>query len=222
MKAKCSSLTIASVCPRTTSRVKDTGDKIQSVNAGLHVLCSEEGWTFVDNDPYFHLGDGSINDGYLLGDGVHLTRRATNRLAQNLKLNIRDVNDGVCGSQQSNTQIRNSDIHKQHISDDSTPASRDRHDLNISHAFWRSARRKADVASLPQTTQAPHQHNDHHKHSRYDTPRSSTDNHNYATCYNCGEDNHNERRCRFSYRLQCRTCGQEGHKAKHHESYNNK
>ena len=36
---------------------------IDAVNAGLQGLCEDEDVSFVNNDPSFHLADGSINDG---------------------------------------------------------------------------------------------------------------------------------------------------------------
>ena len=50
----------------------------------------------MDNTPSFKLGDGSVNDGYLFADGVHITRSAMNKLAMNLKLQVKDRGEGVC------------------------------------------------------------------------------------------------------------------------------
>lgn len=46
------------------------------------------------------------------------------------------------------------------------------------------------------------------QHSHYRTPRSS---YPYG-CYNCGEHNHQQRRCRYDHRLRCATCHELGHK----------
>ena len=78
------SVTVSSICPRNkTGAVKE---RIEALNAGLKVLCDDLNADYVDNDPTFHLQDGSINDGYLLPDGTHLTKAATNKLVANLKL----------------------------------------------------------------------------------------------------------------------------------------
>ena len=45
-------------------------------------MCEDEDVKFVDNSTSFYLKDGSINDAYYLEDGVHLTYKATNKLAQ--------------------------------------------------------------------------------------------------------------------------------------------
>ena len=48
------------------------------------------------NTPSFTLGDGSVNDGYLHRDGIHLTHAAVNRLAKSLRLKKRNDASGVC------------------------------------------------------------------------------------------------------------------------------
>ena len=79
-----SSVVVSSVCPR--SRGDAVIERIRAFNAGLKVACDELGAEFVDNDPSFHLQDGTINDGYLLLDGIHLSHAVTNKLINNLKL----------------------------------------------------------------------------------------------------------------------------------------
>ena len=70
--------------------------RIDSVNAGLQVLSGQENATFVDNTTSFHLKDNSINDAYYLVDRTHLTYKGTNKLAQNLNLNIKNGVKSVC------------------------------------------------------------------------------------------------------------------------------
>ena len=86
-KARAFEVSVSSICPRRKS--DDVTRRIKDMNAGLRVICEDLGVNFIDNDPAFHLQDGSINDGYLLPDGVHLTRTATNKLASNLRLHLR-------------------------------------------------------------------------------------------------------------------------------------
>ena len=81
------SVAISSVCPR--NRGDEVTQRITTLNAGLKVRCEELGVDFIDNDPSFHLQDGSRNDGFLLADGIHLTRVATNKLVSNLQLVLR-------------------------------------------------------------------------------------------------------------------------------------
>ena len=86
-KTKAASVTIRSVCPRNKSDV--VSQRIKSLNAGLKGIASDLEIDYLDNDPIFYLQDGTLNDGYLLPDGVHLSRPATNRLVVNMQLSLR-------------------------------------------------------------------------------------------------------------------------------------
>ena len=81
------SVAVSSVCPR--NKPGAVMERISALNAGLKVLCDDLEVEFIDNDPTFHLQDGSINDGYMLPDGVHLTKAATDKLVTNFKLQLR-------------------------------------------------------------------------------------------------------------------------------------
>ena len=99
---KCQRVTVSSICPRLSS--DEVQDKIDSVNAGLVASCSEkEGVDFVDVTSSFRLADGSINDGYILPDGVHITRSAMNKMAAKLDLQIKDKKQGVCDTKYTKT-----------------------------------------------------------------------------------------------------------------------
>ena len=86
-KSIANSIAVSSVCPRNKS--PEVTERISSLNAGLQALCSDLDVEYVNNNPSFYLQDGSLNDGYLLPDNVHLTQAATNRLVANLKLQLR-------------------------------------------------------------------------------------------------------------------------------------
>ena len=102
-KTRAWSVTICSVCPRIKS---DTvSQRIESLNAGLKGIASDLEVDFLDKNPIFYLQDGTLNDGYLLADGVHLTRLATNRLVTNMQLSLRQ---GVT-SAHSDHRRRNAD-----------------------------------------------------------------------------------------------------------------
>ena len=73
-KAKASTVTVSSVCLRL--KAADTTNTIDAVNAGLVTLCADKDVIFADSKPSFTLGDGSVNDGYLHRDDVHLTHAA--------------------------------------------------------------------------------------------------------------------------------------------------
>ena len=77
-KGKATNVTICSVCPR--NKTPAVSQRIDSLNAGLKGIASDLEVDFLNNDPIFHLQGGTLNDGYLLADGVHLTCPATNRL----------------------------------------------------------------------------------------------------------------------------------------------
>ena len=96
-KAKASTVTVSSVCPRL--KTADITNKIDAVNAGLVTLCADKKVIFADSTPSFMLGDGSVNDGYLHRDGIHLTHAAVNRLAKGLRLKKRNDASGVCSGE---------------------------------------------------------------------------------------------------------------------------
>lgn len=75
---------ISSICPRLDQKQHE-GRRI-ALNAGLQGLCEDKKCNFVDHTQSFTLADGTVNEGFLLGKGPHLTRTGTNRLARNLKL----------------------------------------------------------------------------------------------------------------------------------------
>ena len=66
---------------------------------GLVTLCADKKVIFADSTPSFTLGDGSVNDGYLHRDGIHLTHAAVNRLAKSLRLKKRNDASGDCSGE---------------------------------------------------------------------------------------------------------------------------
>ncbi|CAH1780386.1 unnamed protein product [Owenia fusiformis] len=84
-KQRTNNVIISSITPRTDN---DTAQAtIDLINAGLVTIAEDENCTFVNNDLDFKLRDGTVNAGYLLPDGLHLSDAGTNRLGVNLKLN---------------------------------------------------------------------------------------------------------------------------------------
>ncbi len=201
-KEKAKSVTVSSVCPRvSTDEVKS---QIESVNAGLKVMCDTEDVTFIDSTTSFHLADGTVNDAYFLNDGVHLTYKATNKLSRNLKLKIKDEASGVCdidrrkGKQQRNT-----------TQSDYSQTNTDIPDLSQgfwSHATQRASQGRRENKSTPPKPTTPRQYRPKQQHSTTDE----------VHCYNCYESNHTAQTCRHERPIRCNTCGMEGHKAKHH------
>ena len=152
LKKVSASLMAFGICSRIVPDV--IADRINTVNARLQVMCTDGGWTYVNNDPSFHLGDERINDGYLIPDGVHLTRRAVNRLAQNISLNSKDPKAYVCGA--SHTKWNTTSLNKQHGHVDTpkqttTDATDNKGSINVNHAFWNLAQRKVANNTTAQT-----------------------------------------------------------------------
>ena len=134
-KMRADTVTISSVCPR--SRPSPVLERITDLNAGLTTLCSELGVSYVDNDVVFYLRDGSLNEGFLLPDHVHLTPAATNRLVKTLGLKLRQ------GCLSAHTDHR-----RRHSGNASAPlASEEQGDFN--HAFWSNAWEKVKPQRKP-------------------------------------------------------------------------
>ena len=106
---------MSSICPR--NKTVGLTQTIDAVNAGLQSLCSDESLTFINNDPAFHLADGTINGGYLLQDGIHLTHKATERLAKNLNLVLERPERERCKQTKHDTNRQTSDCAAQREND---------------------------------------------------------------------------------------------------------
>ena len=92
-KVRAASVVVSSICPRLSK--PELCEKINSINLNLQAVCATKGIGFVDNSASFYLKDGEINDGYFVNDGINLTRRATDKLAEQLSLDVKDKADGV-------------------------------------------------------------------------------------------------------------------------------
>ena len=100
-KSKSQDVIVTSICPRLTS--EDTQERIEAVNAGLLAICNErEKVEFRDLSNIFKLADGSVNDGYIQKDGVHITQSAMNKIASKLNLKIKNQKEGVCKTERGN------------------------------------------------------------------------------------------------------------------------
>ena len=210
-KEKSASVTVSSICPRISSA--EVMAQIDSVNAGLQVICTEENVRFVDNTPIFYLQDNSINDAYYLDDGIHITYKAANKLAQNLQLKIKDKTKGVCVTQRQRRvkqKVRAPSVPDE-ADEDNYRCAEQEDPIELSHPFFSNTKKKL----FPIRTQrhfdkqykSTESHYSQQKRSKY--PRETR-------CYRCYENNHTERSCRHEKPLICKTCGTEGHKSKHH------
>ena len=90
-KSIASNVILSSICPR----LDDLSDLVEPINSALTNLCTEKECSLICHRNSFTLADGSVNDGYLLNSrGPYLTKSGLNKVARNLKLNIKkDVND---------------------------------------------------------------------------------------------------------------------------------
>ncbi len=70
------------------------------MNAGLTAMCTKKDVKFANNDPYFVFSDGSINEGYIETDGIHLTRSGVNRLAKTIGVKPKDTTTDVYRSRE--------------------------------------------------------------------------------------------------------------------------
>ena len=61
---------VVTVPPRTDS--SKFQEKVDVINANLASIVRDDDITFINNDPTFKLGDNTVNDGYLLSDGLHM------------------------------------------------------------------------------------------------------------------------------------------------------
>ena len=129
-------MTVSSICPR--KKTDDTSRTIEAVNAGLVSLCKEKAATFADNTPSFTLSDGSVNDGYLLPDGVHLTRTAVDRVVKNLRLPVKGPTRGVTASQQKPRQSQTARAERR------PPRAQE-----VEDEGWQKVRRRSHRTSTP-------------------------------------------------------------------------
>ena len=87
-KTKGAKVAVSSICPRPDKPLLK--DRVEGLNAHIQGACSDHDHDFMDNTPSFTLSDGSINDGYYLGNGPQLSKAGTNKVTKNLKLRTRD------------------------------------------------------------------------------------------------------------------------------------
>ena len=85
------SVSVTSICPRPENPIVQ--DRNIQVNIALKTASEKHDFKFIDTNDMFTLKDVSINDGYLLDDGVHLTYKGTEKLAQ--KLHVLNYKEAV-------------------------------------------------------------------------------------------------------------------------------
>ena len=172
-KARAFEVSVSSICPRRKS--DDVTQRIKDMNAGLRVICGDIGVNFLDKDPAFYLQDGSINNGYLLPDGVHLTRAATNKLASNLRLHRRQGETNAHRDHRKRGDIPATAPSQSPAAQTATQTGAERPTGadDFSNPFWNRAHHKANKrfgqpAPLPTPLSLPP------KHAQTTTPNEKT------------------------------------------------
>ena len=194
---KSNKVTVSSICPRLACSEPDR-DKIERVNAGLLDMCSDKANVeFIDSTPSFSLCDGSLNDGYFIQDGVHLTRSATNKLAKNLRLRVRDAAEGACRDKHSATR-------KPRTETQTPQSTRKQQNHNVRQAEPASTHYDQNEDSGWQTQRRKGRRYSHHEQRHTDDWR----------CLYCAETGHLKDTCRHQKPVECNKCHYSGHKAK--------
>ena len=152
-KSMSSNVILSAIPPRTTP--DHALENIKTLNAQYQGVALDSEVRFVHSDEHFYLRDGSINEGYLY-DHVHLTLKGANKFAESLGLKLSDT--GVCSFKPQQGYCY------EHKCGDNENGG-----LNIEHAFWNPARKKANkgknrnVAASMSATH--HGSTSHHQHS---------------------------------------------------------
>jgi hypothetical protein len=141
-----------------------------------------------------------------------LTRRASNKLAQNLNLRIKDAQQGVC---RTNTAA--------HRSSNTANDGRKGHNEGFNGEHHRSSYKPVSPTRyLDKTSTRRHVYSEKSQNTKntYRAGAAYTQRNNgddAVHCYNCYETNHTVQTCKWENPIVCRTCGQSGHKEKHHQ-----
>ena len=182
---------IVSVPPRTDS--SDCQERVDILNACLATAATDNDVTFVNNDLTFKLSDGTVNDGYLLGDGVHLNNKGTNRIAKNMQLKAcSNVNGNIVKGKRSQNRPQK---------EESTNEPKDEGWQKVQHK--RGPKRQQQSFSRLGNNSRDHQN------------KRNTSHHNDIKCWFCGEENHVSHNCRHGRKITCHNCLEQGHKAKY-------
>ena len=181
-KMRADTVTVSSVCPRNKSGT--TSERIVALNTGLQTLTTDTGVHYADNDTAFYLRDGTLNEGFLLPDQVHLSPAGTNRLVKNLDLKLRQ-----------GLESAHIDHRKRQAVISPAPTPKEQPD-ELTHPFWKNAWQKVEsrkkARSHPRDTnsQANPRQNTHphqnplfkaHYQSSKPTPHPPTPRQGYAS-----------------------------------------
>ena len=183
----------------------------------------------IENDDYFRLKDGEINDGYIFQDGTHLTKNGTNKLAKSLRLRSansdvtktgkrRGYNEVVKSAapsspRQAGTQATTRPARPTHARSWSSRAGSGISPGGETDSHRMNERVVGPVRSRPNTWDWRGQHRDDEGRDNSHRPTNEQSYFNAQSllrCFKCYETNHMSDSCRFQHKVTCFKCGGRG------------
>ncbi|KAJ8024176.1 hypothetical protein HOLleu_36829 [Holothuria leucospilota] len=201
---------ISGPCPRGDQH----SQSVKELNSQLKELSSKLDCGFLDNLKSFQYGDGEIDSSLFTSDGVHLSRRGTQKLREKFTtigpICLRPQQDSTMSSRPLPRQYSpyfnsgnpNYDVHDRrfHANNQNRRDRFQGYDHPNNHF-----RARDQLRQPPLPNRFTHQLNNNSDGGSKFYQRG---------CYNCGERNHTSNGCRFDLPVICRSCGVGGHKAK--------
>ena len=216
-------VTVSSILPRTDS--VESMARVELINSCLCNVAQTAGVTFTDSHKNFKLDGGTVCDFFLRDDGIQLTDLGTQQLVKSLKLSVKTgCEKNVCKSSPVSS-------YPPPFRNEGNSNNRQKEEQGQSWQFQRRAKsqggqrwhnqdnhlrgprprpvdRRERSTSMPSTQDGG-------------TPWSTTGQRRHQqsghkVCGFCGEDNHQEDRCKWGEPIACNSCGGLGHKAKLH------
>ena len=210
---------VGSILPRGKV-TPEQAERRDAVNAELVTICSDLDVTYQNNEPFFKFDDGSLNDGYFIDDKVHLNAAGANRLATRLDLQIKE-------SRKNN--VTKPRAHNPRTNPNPRPAPRGNapsHLPNNNSRFFQHSSNAENNRAQPSAWSIQRPRSGYARRDAFtNTPipaagSKPTYTRNPNACDYCQETNHTKRVCRHWLNNRppptCNTCGEAGHKAKHH------
>ena len=191
-----SNIIISGLPPRFN---KDTTrKKVKDFNESMKTWSNQNKITFVNNESLFEFKNGDVDlDSYVMsGDMpvIHLNRKGTNKLLDNLQKNIPDL---ILADRRQRQEPVNQPIRSYSKVVTQAPVnehSRDERQQRGRDGSWQYQGRRPKTATGGNKEQ--------HQRRRE------------RGCYNCGETNHKVQQCRYDSKIRCMKCDRLGHKSK--------